>query len=248
MFVLLAEDDSFNRLGLGLFLKQAGYDVIEATDARTARSLAAVWPLDVAIVDIVLPLEPGLLVQQTANVGVDLARDLKHIRPGMGVVIFSAYPDRGSGVFEMLRNGTRGIAYKLKGCDPADFLDAVNAVVAGRVVIDGEITDAASLANELLRQLSNAERPWVETVLGSIRKLSKRELEIASMLAASQTVRHIAETLVLAPKTVENHRDRIYTKLGLTSQNQTKPRSRQLKQDVILVKSFVIYDLQQRNV
>lgn len=154
MFVLLAEDDSFNRLGLGLFLKQAGYDVIEATDARTARSLAAVWPLDAAIVDIVLPLEPGLLVQQTANVGVDLARDLKHIRPGMGVVIFSAYPDRGSGVFEMLRNGTRGIAYKLKGCDPADFLDAVNAVVAGRVVIDGEITDAASLANELLRQLS----------------------------------------------------------------------------------------------
>lgn len=247
MLALLAEDDSFNRQGLALFLKQAGYDVIEAADASTARSLAAVWPLDLAIVDIVLPLESGLPVQQTANVGVDLARDLKRIRPAMGVVIFSAYPDRGSGVFELLRNGTRGIAYKLKGCDPEDFLDAVNAVVAGRVVIDGEITDAASLANELLRQLSEAERPWVETVLGSIRKLSTRELEIASKLAASQTVRHIAETLVLAPKTVENHRDRIYTKLGLSLTESDETAFRQLKQDVILVKSFIIYDLQQRN-
>lgn len=243
MLALLVEDDSFNRQGLSLFLQQSGFEVREVSDASTARSLAADCPLDVAIVDIVLPLESGQAVSQSANVGVELAEDLKKLRPGLGVVIFSAHADRGTAVFRMLNGGMRGIAYKLKGCDPGEFLDAINAVLAGRVVIDREVTDVSSLAHELQRQLSEAERPWVENVLGSIERLSRREFEIASKLAASQTVRYIAESLVLTPKTVENHRDRIYSKLGLTHSEWDGAVFRQLKQDVILVKSFMIYDL-----
>lgn len=163
------------------------------------------------------------------------------------MVVFSAYADRGGAVLKMLHGGMRGIAYMLKGCDPGEFLDAVNAVVAGRVVIDGEVSDASNLARELLQRLSEAERPWVERALDSIETLSKREMEIASKLAASQTVRHIAESLVLTPKTVENHRDRIYSKLGLTFSPGDAVLLRPIKQDVILVKSLMIYELRKKH-
>lgn len=47
--------------------------------------------------------------------------------------------------------------------------------------------------------------------------LSSREAEIMSLIADGQSNREIAARLVLAEKTVKNHVNRIYAKLGANS-------------------------------
>lgn len=51
----------------------------------------------------------------------------------------------------------------------------------------------------------------------ALRALSAREAEIMAMIAAGQTNGQIAASLVVAEKTVKNHVNRIYGKLGAVS-------------------------------
>lgn len=59
MKVLLVDDDPFNREGVKLYLEQRGLEVVEAGDAQTAWDTANTIPLDVAIIDIVIPEMPN---------------------------------------------------------------------------------------------------------------------------------------------------------------------------------------------
>ena len=51
-------------------------------------------------------------------------------------------------------------------------------------------------------------------------ELSARELEIALLIARGRSTRDIAELLVLSERTVGNHVERIFNKLGLRSRTQ----------------------------
>ena len=55
---------------------------------------------------------------------------------------------------------------------------------------------------------------------GSAGGLSKRELEVAGLVAAGMTSRAIAERLFLSERTVESHLEHILTKLGFSSRAQ----------------------------
>ena len=52
------------------------------------------------------------------------------------------------------------------------------------------------------------------------RPLTKRELEVLELLAAGLTGKAIAERLVLSPKTVGTHTERIFRKLEIESRSQ----------------------------
>ncbi len=47
--------------------------------------------------------------------------------------------------------------------------------------------------------------------------LSRREREIATLVAGGRTSREVAETLVIGVRTVESHLARVYGKLGIRS-------------------------------
>ncbi|MFF8432420.1 response regulator transcription factor [Streptomyces sp. NPDC016566] len=51
-------------------------------------------------------------------------------------------------------------------------------------------------------------------------KLTKREREVAELVAAGMSNKDIAAKLVIAPRTAENHVSRALAKLGLTSRSQ----------------------------
>jgi non-specific serine/threonine protein kinase len=57
-------------------------------------------------------------------------------------------------------------------------------------------------------------------VAGSAGGLSKRELEVARLVASGMTSRAIAERLFLSERTVESHLEHILTKLGFSSRTQ----------------------------
>ncbi|MDO8670168.1 MAG: LuxR C-terminal-related transcriptional regulator, partial [Dehalococcoidia bacterium] len=47
--------------------------------------------------------------------------------------------------------------------------------------------------------------------------VSEREIEIARLVTEGLTTRAIARRLVLSTRTVDNHLDRLYTRLGINS-------------------------------
>ncbi|MDX2565264.1 LuxR C-terminal-related transcriptional regulator [Streptomyces sp. TX20-6-3] len=53
--------------------------------------------------------------------------------------------------------------------------------------------------------------------------LTSREQEIAVRAARGQSSREIADALVLSPRTIDNHLQRIYAKLGVTSRKELTP-------------------------
>jgi DNA-binding NarL/FixJ family response regulator len=236
--VLLVDDDAFNREGVRLFLRREHCEVREAGDAQSALALAAAETIHVAVIDISIPPDPSTPSRVQHSCGIDLARRLKQTWPMLGVVLFSAYEDRGREVLDMVRRGVRGLAYKLKGCPPMALLEAINEVRLGRVLIDPEVTNPHSLADEFKARLTADERPWVEGILARFDQLSSREAEVAYRLAAAYTAEGIAAALDVTPRTIEHHISRVHEKLGL---RELPP---QLRHIVLLTKACMIMDLQ----
>jgi len=189
------------------------------------------------VIDISIPPDATTPSRVQHNCGIHLAWQLKHTQPALGIVLFSAYEDRGGEVLDMIRSGVRGLAYKLKGCAPVALLEALHEVLAGRVLIDPEVTNPRSLAEELIARLTAEERPWVDGILQRFKQLSPREQEVAYRLAAAHTTEGIANDLNVAPRTVEHHIGHVYEKLGL--REAPAPLSRW----VLLTKACMILDL-----
>lgn len=241
MKVLVVDDDAFNREGLRLYLRDRGAEVVEAGNEAAAWDLVVSASPQVIVLDISIPAAPESPTRASHNHGITLANRIKQHYPEIGIVLFSAYDDRGGEVFEMVREGVRGIAYKLKGCPPAALLAAIHDVTMGRVLIDPEVhSNQRRLADELLVRLAPVERQWVENTAKEFDHLTPREKEIAHRLGASHNTEGIAQALSLSLKTTENYISHVYDKLGL---NDMGSEASHLRKVVVLAKACMIYDL-----
>lgn len=98
-----------------------------------------------------------------------------------------------------------------RGC-PGDLARARSlAAAAGRQAAELGMPPIASAARDLLERLDAAEPPA---------PLSRREREIAELVAEGLTSRDIAERLYLSERTVQNHVQHILTKLDLANRSQ----------------------------
>lgn len=239
--ILLVDDNVFNRDGIRLYLTSQGFNLQEAGDQATAWELAQNQRFTAAVVDISIPPNPETPVRSEHSYGIHLARQLKENWPAMGVVLFSAYEDRGAEVLDMVREGVRGMAYKLKGTHPEALLQAIQDVIAGRVVIDPDVhANRPELADQLFERLMPEEKIWVQYALQSFETLTPREKEIAHRVAAAHNTQSIAQALTLTPKTVENYTGRIYDKLGFSEIGSESPG---LRKAVLLAKACMIQEL-----
>jgi DNA-binding NarL/FixJ family response regulator len=135
--VLLADDHAIVRAGIRQYLERAGdiRVVAEADDGEIARSLISEHQPDVAVLDIRMPKYSGI----------EVTRWVRANFPAVGVLILTAYDDDPY-VLAVLQAGANG--YVLKTASPADLIQAVHDVYAGKSVLDPAIT------RKLLAQLS----------------------------------------------------------------------------------------------
>jgi DNA-binding NarL/FixJ family response regulator len=77
-------------------------------------------------------------------------------------------------------------------------------------------TSLATHADVLARRCEGARTPGLVTANAAV-PLTSREREIASLAAAGVASKQIAERLFLSVRTVNNHLQRAYSKLGVTS-------------------------------
>jgi len=238
--VLLAEDDWSVRSAVRDYLARHDMVVYEADCLEAALAEAAISPPDVAVLDIVLPERPGQRPAFDMHVGVDLARQLRARLPRLGIVFLSAYTDRGPEVVQLYLDGHDRIAYLLKGSKPQELLDAIHGVSGGLAAlkIDPVIPKARKSAwDQAMASLAQDERACVELALARLPSLSEPERRVYVAVGACRTHKQAAIELGLSTKTVSNHLDAIYDKLGL------RETSSDLNQLMLLAKIFLIDSL-----
>ncbi|MCS6774683.1 MAG: response regulator transcription factor [Anaerolineae bacterium] len=235
--VLVVEDDAFNREGIRQYLSLHGFEVLGAGDRRSAWELIQTQQPQAAVVDLVIPEHPGVRARQTDTHGMSLVQQIKASYPGVGVVVFSAFDDRALELARLIGQGVGGIAYLLKGCLPEAMLNALRAVMKGRVVVDPDLSQPNRLARLILDQMDPLEREFVEVALQHLHTLSKRQLQIARHIQHGFTTQAIAEVASLTKHTVENVSHEIYQKLHL---NHAPAKLRPL---VLLVKVMLLSDV-----
>jgi two-component system OmpR family response regulator len=78
--VLLVDDDGSLRLLIRTFLEQQGYTVFEAENGAAMRRVLAEQPINIIVLDIMMPVEDGL----------SLVRSLGNRRRDLGIIMVSA--------------------------------------------------------------------------------------------------------------------------------------------------------------
>lgn len=235
--VLILDDDTANLDGMRGSLERNSMTVYPASTVAQACEILSERPIDVAVLDIVIWQERS--GDAMIGAGIELAKQLRRERPRIGLVFRSAYTHYVTSIQQFIKDGHGGVAYLFKGGDrPGALADAVRLVARGGVQIDPKIAGAAhSLADAVLKTLSPLEQSLVMQVMSHFHELSSREVEVLQNLAWSR--RAIAENLVISERTVDRHISSIYDKLGLTQADQPD-----LRQDVVLAKAYLVYQLQ----
>jgi DNA-binding NarL/FixJ family response regulator len=130
----------------------------------------------------------------------------------VGVVVLSQHA-AGAYAFELLKNGTSGLAYLLKDrvADPDELVRALREVVAGRSVIDPKVVEELVNRSGRLRA-------------SPLHELSRREIEVLGEMAQGKTNGAIGSSLHLSESAVEKYVSAIFLKLGLTEESHLHRR------------------------
>ncbi|MEU9139524.1 LuxR C-terminal-related transcriptional regulator [Streptomyces sp. NPDC048404] len=83
-----------------------------------------------------------------------------------------------------------------------------------------KVTAATADATRLADQCEGARTPILSTIAGAVEPLTKREQEVALLAATGKTSKAISQHLTLSVRTVDNHLQRIYLKLGVRSRRE----------------------------
>jgi DNA-binding NarL/FixJ family response regulator len=191
---MVVDDHVAVRAGVKLILSSdSDLSVVgEAASGEAAVAMAAKRHPDVILMDIML----GRGID-----GMEATAQILAVQPEIGVIMFTAYGERHQ-LAKGLDVGARG--YVLKDAQPDDVIRAVRTVAAGGAYVD------PSLGGELVSR---------ETML-QLTRLTDRERDILSMMAAGVASREIAATLFLSTETIRTHLRSAMRKLDADTRTQ----------------------------
>ncbi|MBI5626509.1 MAG: response regulator transcription factor [Nitrosomonadales bacterium] len=192
--IMVVDDHNIVHQGLTFILEKSHKMKIVASCTNGADALK--WlhgnECDVALVDIAMP---GMS-------GIDLLKQIRKEKPGLPLLILSAYPEDQYAV-RLIRAGAAG--YLNKECVPEEVVNAVHSVVKGKRYISPAVVEM--LADELSKPEGKLPH---ET-------LSNREYQIFLLFASARTITEIAVLLKLSTNTISTYRKRILEKMHLSN-------------------------------
>lgn len=197
MKVLLADDHQIVLDALIRFIEEdPEYQVAgQAKDGRELVKLAAEIKPDIAIVDVGLP---GMN-------GIEATRLILKNNPETKVVALSMHEDLSS-LSNMLKAGAKG--YLSKSNASKELIRALKVVTGGDYYLSPQLTTV--MVDSFLTQLDNID-------MAPAPDLTPRESQVLAYIAQGLASKEIAHELELSPKTVDTHRQKIMSKLGLNN-------------------------------
>lgn len=204
--VMVVDDNLVVRSGLVSLLEVSGIQVVgEAGDGQTAVELAERVRPDLVLLDVQMPLLDGVAAAEL------LSR--------MTQVIMLTYTEDPQVIRTAIGNGASG--YLVHGSFTAQELtDAVHSAIGGAHPLSQAAVSAlvGAIRNDKAPMATPAvEPPRVSAHARDRFELSAREAEVMQLIVQGRSNGQIAGQLFLAEKTVKNHVNRIYAKLGVTS-------------------------------
>jgi DNA-binding NarL/FixJ family response regulator len=197
--VLVTDDNAVIRMGVVSLLETAGdIEVVgQASTGQEAIEEAARLHPDVVLLDVRMPVLDGVAAVATVS---------RRAR-----VLMLTYAEDADVVADALRAGATG--YLVHGrFEPADLVRAVRATFSGQAVL------SPTAANVLVDALREGPKSSLPDHVAS--GLSDRERGVMDLISRGLSNRAIADELYLSEKTVKNHVNRIYAKLGVTSRGE----------------------------
>ena len=194
--VLIVDDNPVIRRGVAALLSDAADIKVvgEAGDGHDAISLAASASPDVVLLDVRMPVMDGIAAAGPLS---QRAR-----------VMMLTYTDDSDRVVEAIRQGASG--YLVHGqFDAEELVARIRQLAAGDTVLSPTVVGTVF---DALRRT-----PGSPDEASGPASLTGREREIMNLISQGLTNQQIADRFVLSEKTVKNHVNRIYGKLGASN-------------------------------
>jgi DNA-binding NarL/FixJ family response regulator len=165
----------------------------EAASGRELFALLETQTPDLILLDIKLPDRSGL----------DIARQLKHEKPEIKILLLSA-EDPKTIIETALAIGVEGYITKA-----ADLKEVENAVVS---ILNGLEYFGSDIAGLIYRIVSDKKKGS-----NSLPALTERETEIVSLCSEGLLAKEVANQLHISLGTVNRHKANIFSKLGINN-------------------------------
>ncbi|MCI0868405.1 MAG: response regulator transcription factor [Chloroflexi bacterium] len=197
--VLIVDDQEVIREAFGMLLdSDETVDLVGVLgDGESAVQMIPVLNPNVVIMDVKMP---GLN-------GIAAAQQIRETHPDVGIILLSAYDDS-EYIREFLKDDPSGKSYLLKHTlgTMDELIRTIHDVASGRTVLD------PIMVEKLTQQKGISEN-------SPLKDLTRRELEVLSLMAKACTNATIASILYIQPRTVEHHINSIFSKLGISPEN-----------------------------
>ncbi|MER5551134.1 response regulator transcription factor [Streptomyces sp. NPDC002793] len=197
--VLVTDDEPLIRAGIRMILSSAeDIDVVaEAANGREAVELARSQRIDVALLDIQMPVMDGLTA----------LAELRRTAPQVRVLILTTFGERHN-VLRALSGG--GAGFLLKDSAPAELIRAVRAAAGGEAYLSPGATrhvvdSLASGGGGTTRRAEDARR--------RLEKLTARERDVLALLGEGLSNADAGQRIHMSEATVKAYVSRILAKL-----------------------------------
>ena len=204
--VLIVDDHDLVRKGLNYYLNTNPRITIvgEAGDAESAVQRVAEQVPDVVLMDLLLPLRPGL--EPSDEGGVQATRRVRQVSPRTQVVVLTSFA-QDELVFAAIKAGA--LSYLLKDADASTVVGAIESAHRGEAILHPRI------ARRLMAEVTAPTRGQE-----AVTNLTGREMEVLHLIAQGLPNAEIAERLVITERTVKAHVSNLLGKLHLSDRTQ----------------------------
>jgi len=197
--ILIADDHTIFREGLRKLLEsEPGLEIAgEAANGAEAVSLAAEVKPDILLLDLAMPLVPGL----------EALREIAENKTSGKVILLTAAIEKRQ-IVEALQIGACGVV--MKDSATQTLIRAIRTVMGGQFWVGREpVTDMV----QYLREQVAAQQVPKAKAYG----LTRRETEILGTIVAGLSNKEIATKFSLSEDTVKHHLTNIFDKVGVSS-------------------------------
>jgi DNA-binding NarL/FixJ family response regulator len=196
--VLLADDHSMIAEGLRNLLEPECEVVALVSNGYELLQTACALRPDVVVVDITMPLLNGI----------DAIRQLTGSLPETLAIVLTMHADRAY-LAEAFDAGAVGFVVKHAAAD--ELWEAINAALMGNAYISPLVGRQGAIVDKQSDHLQDSREYF---------RLTSRQRQVVQLIAEGHSVKEIAARLKVAPKTVEFHKYKIMTGLGLKNTAQ----------------------------
>jgi two-component system response regulator NreC len=198
--IIIVDDHPMFRMGVRMYIESKCDDICIVGEAESGEQLFCLPELataDVVILDIEMP---------DIN-GIEAARRLKNRYPDVKILTVSALTS-GEVVETMISVGVNGFISKHKG-DYEILAEAIRTVAEGYEYFGADISKILFNIYVSTKKTTNVTSEF-----------TAQERQIIELCANGLSVRKIAERLFISQRTVENHKQHIFEKLGIHSTSE----------------------------